>query len=718
MPTGSSSLYAFGCYRLDSASRTLTRSGEPVPLPPKTFDLLVLLAGSGGRLLTRSELIHALWPDATVEDGSLTFQISALRKSLGEDAWIESVPKHGYRFNAPVQIEPAVVAAPVAEKPAPTHHLLKAWGLGVILLASAASYWVNRNSGRTESSGAIYQPVRITSYAGSEEWPDVSPDGSQVAFAWDGPAGDNYDIYVKLAGPGEPLRLTDNPGRDISPAWSPDGRWIAFVRFPPVPGPVRILTPERAGVYVKPALGGSERRVHELWTRFPLVEYPRKLLTWTPDGKSIIAAGRPSLESTPGLWLLPTAGGEPHPLTIGPEGIAPDHSPSFAPNGKCLAFMRSTAGRADVFALRMKGDTPDGAPRRLTFESRAAGSLAWTSSGRSILYSSGAHTGFRGLRRIVMAAECDSASREESLPFGEQTTTFGVSKTGRLVYAKETRSASLWRWDTSETANPLQVFKSTQDDHTPAYAPDGQRIAFASTRSGSEEIWLSNVDGSSPVQLTFTSGPTTANPHFSPDGRTILFNSRKEGRSDLYTIELSSGALRRLTSHPAEEIQPSWSRDGAFIYFASDSSKSGFWQIQRMPAEGGPWVQVTQDGGLYAQESLDGKTLYFSDDEALWSLPTADIGSGRTNATKLVDGLVYGLNFAVTTSGIYYMSAGPFGRQSTINFFDFRTRKARSVLRIDKLWWFGLSVSPDERTVLYSVRDQDGTDLELIDSVP
>ena len=64
------------------------------------------------------------------------------------------------------------------------------------------------------------------------------------------------------------------------------------------------------------------------------------------------------------------------------------------------------------------------------------------------------------------------------------------------------------------------------------------------------------------------------------------------------------------------------------------------------------------------------------------------------------------------------MSAGPFGRQSTINFCDFRTRKARSVLRIDKLWWFGLSVSPDERTVLYSVRDQDGTDLELIDSVP
>jgi Tol biopolymer transport system component len=212
-------------------------------------------------------------------------------------------------------------------------------------------------------------------------------------------------------------------------------------------------------------------------------------------------------------------------------------------------------------------------------------------------------------------------------------------------------------------------------------------------------------------------GPTTANPHFSPDGRLLLFNSRKEGKSDLYTIELSSGTLRRLTSHPEEEIQGTWSRDGKYIYFASDSAKAAFWQLQRMPAEGGPWVQITQNGGLHAQESRDGKILYFSDDNALWSLPTADIGSGRANATKLADGLVYGLNFGVTSSGIYYMSAGPSPRQSTIRFVDFRIRKTRSVLQMDKLWWFGLTVSPDERSVLYSVRDQDGTDLLVVDHV-
>jgi Tol biopolymer transport system component len=237
--------------------------------------------------------------------------------------------------------------------------------------------------------------------------------------------------------------------------------------------------------------------VQGVWTAFPPAEFPRRLLGWTPDGKSIVVAAVPRLDTTlRGLWLLPASGGEPHRLTTLPGGFLRDVSPSFSPNGHCLAFIRSQGTRADVYALPMKGDTPDGQARRITSESRATGSLAWTFAGRSVIYSSGAHTGFRGLRRIAMTAECGPASLEESLPFGEQTTTFGLSKTGRLVYAKETRAASLWKWDTSGTANPFHIFESTQDDHTPAYSPDGRRIAFASTRSGTEEIWLSNADGS------------------------------------------------------------------------------------------------------------------------------------------------------------------------------------------------------------------------------
>src|SRR5579884_1618790 len=100
-----SELYTFGSYSLDLSSRTLTRSGEVVTLAPKTFDLLALLVKSSGRLLSKSELMAALWPDMFVEEANLSFQISALRKALAEEGsqWIETVPKHGYRFRAEVK---------------------------------------------------------------------------------------------------------------------------------------------------------------------------------------------------------------------------------------------------------------------------------------------------------------------------------------------------------------------------------------------------------------------------------------------------------------------------------------------------------------------------------------------------------------------------------------------------------------------------------------
>src|SRR4051812_30274033 len=98
-------LYEFGQYRLDSSKRLLTRDGETVTLAPKTYELLLLLVQSEGRALSKRELLSALWPDTFVEEANLSYQITTLRKALGEegDHWVETVPKHGYRFTAAVR---------------------------------------------------------------------------------------------------------------------------------------------------------------------------------------------------------------------------------------------------------------------------------------------------------------------------------------------------------------------------------------------------------------------------------------------------------------------------------------------------------------------------------------------------------------------------------------------------------------------------------------
>jgi TolB-like protein/Tfp pilus assembly protein PilF len=104
MPPGQ---YEFGAYRLDEQGPMLFRDGERVPLPPKVVELLVALVQAAGRVLTREQLLQQLWPNAVVEEGSLTSHISLLRKALagggGGPELIETVPKRGYRFVAPVK---------------------------------------------------------------------------------------------------------------------------------------------------------------------------------------------------------------------------------------------------------------------------------------------------------------------------------------------------------------------------------------------------------------------------------------------------------------------------------------------------------------------------------------------------------------------------------------------------------------------------------------
>jgi DNA-binding winged helix-turn-helix (wHTH) protein/TolB-like protein/tetratricopeptide (TPR) repeat protein len=108
-------LYEFGPFRLEPAEQLLLREQRPVALTPKNFDFLVFLVENHGRLVTKQQIMQAVWPDSCVEEANLTVSISGLRKTLGEKAdgrqYIETVPKKGYRFTAAV----TAVAIPTRE---------------------------------------------------------------------------------------------------------------------------------------------------------------------------------------------------------------------------------------------------------------------------------------------------------------------------------------------------------------------------------------------------------------------------------------------------------------------------------------------------------------------------------------------------------------------------------------------------------------------------
>jgi Tol biopolymer transport system component len=352
----------------------------------------------------------------------------------------------------------------------------------------------------------------------------------------------------------------------------------------------------------------------------------------------------------------------------------------------------------------------------LTYENLAVGGPCWISPGNRIVYSSGGALGYRTLRMVAIdPAHPERRVEPVPLPAGEHATALASAR-NRLVYARQQRDTNIWRVHLPAAAaigGPTLLIASTFDEHNPDFSADGTKITFTSTRSGTEEIWVANADGSAATQMTSVGGPNTSNSRWSRDGRTILFNSRRSGSSDLYVLDVATRSVQRLTDDPSDEYEPRWSRDGNWIYFVS--TRSGRPEVWKIPSGGGPAVQVTRQGGAAAFESADGRWLYYAKDMArptsIWRVP---IDGGEE--TKVLDGLSYSFNFAVTDKGIYLLALRGAPPVALIEFFDLATRKTTLLQTLDRPPWFGFALAPDERSILFSKLDSYGSDLMLVDA--
>ena len=571
------------------------------------------------------------------------------------------------------------------------------------MATTLALLWLIRERGRRDRPSRDTVPLPLTSYSGHEIQPSLSPDGSQVAFSWDSVSANNFDIYVKLVGLGEPMRLTKDPAPDQSPAWAPNGRFIAFLRY---------ATDESAAIYLIPALGGPERKLGDVTTpNLHCREIPN--LTWSPDNK-YVALGcvlRDSTIST--ICMVPVDTGQPRRLTSGVLRVG-DYTPKFSPDGSWLAFIRSIAPNvSDVYVQRLTSDfKASGEPRRLTFDAALVMGLAWAADGKSILYSVGPRSGASTLHAISFQANGKpNRSLTNAVSFGEGATALSVSTGNRVVYARDFWDSNIWRVELpARTPKPTLFLSSTLIEENPDYSPDGKRVAYSSTQSGYEELWTANSDGSHPVQLTDRRVAITTNPRWSPDGKKILFNSG-ETQSDIYTIEVENGTFQRLTDTPDGELETRWSRDGKWIFYSCD--KTGRFEIYRMPVKGEQWsapVQITHGGGLNPVESRDGLFLYYAKDGSspgsIWKVPAA---GGKE--IKVLDGLSYSLNFAVADAGIYFLSLGEKPETSILELYDPRGGTRTRLLTIDKGWFYGMALSPDQHHLCYTVMDRQGSGL-------
>jgi len=545
--------------------------------------------------------------------------------------------------------------------------------------------------------------VSLTTYPGTEVQPAFSPDGRQVAFSWNGEKQDNVDIYVRLVGSGAPLRLTTDPMPDRSPIWSPDGTQIAFVRD----------GGEQAAVYLTPALGGQERKVADFRVVPRLAMTLTPAISWSPDGKWLAV---PELESggTNGIFLIPAEQGEKRILISNPVSEGRFYWPAFSPKGDFLACAVLTGERScDLYVLELGGDyMPKGALRRLTRQGVVIEGLAWAPDGRSLVYSGS--QGFGSdfyLWRVPVSGGVEPERLELAGPGACYP---AVSRTGnKLAYSRFDMHCGIWKFERGASAQ--RFLSSTRSEYDAQFSPDGKRIAFSTDRSGrGSELWVARMDGTNLVRLTEPTGYRLGSPRWSPDGHWIAYDAQgANGRFDVYVIDAAGGQPRCLTPRVSDENLPSWSRDGKWIYFASN--RGGRYEVWREPAAGGEDVQITRGGGFEAFESCDGKTLYYTKHTSTYTSPLFARPVEGGEERQVLDS-VFLLSFSIAENGIYHVvnRGTPFGFE--IRFLDFATGKDHVLYTSDLLPAQGLTVSPDGRTILYSALAAYNADLMLVEN--
>lgn len=708
----------FGLFEFDPRTLELKRNGTPVRLQEQPAAILALLLEQPGEVVTRERFRQTLWRDRTYGDfeAGLNTAVNKLRSTLGDSAersiYVETVPKTGYRFSAPVhqEEEPKVVsidrqstAAP-GESPAretavpPISRRIRWIAAGVAgLLAAGGGLWVARTREPPIASW-IMNSHAITSFPGSPERPAFSPDGKTIAFEWAGPEGRNRDIYVLRIGADSPFRLTSHAAEEFYPVWSPEGGEVAFLR----------AEGDQALAIVRRIVPGEQERVV---ARVARGAGDRPRLAWSRDGNLLLTSERPQPAQAAGLVAVDAASGSKRKLTTPPSGdMLGDDEAIFSPDGKWIAFRRTIrSGIADVFLIAAAG----GSERRLTSDDAAVLGMCWTPSGRSLILSSRRRSSVGGQ---LWELPISGGQPTPLTPSAIAASAPAISADGKqLVFVQSLTNTNIYEIDLRSKAPPQRLLASINSNGEPQYSPDGSRIAFRSNRSGSPEFWLSPRGGGDPVRITRIEGKAAGSQRWSPDGKHLVFNAITKANDNLFVVNADGTGFRRLTPEDSQAANPVYSPDGKYLYFGSNAP--GTPEIYRAPAAfSEPPVQLTKGSANIPAISPDGRTLYYDRRQppGILALPLDGPlpAEGRLLAVPAVPH-----KWAVTRSGIYFLDRDEsMPEPLRIRFLAHGGGKVRDIAPVPRQSPYidgTFDVSPDERFALFGLVDRAGNTLTL-----
>lgn len=670
-PENKGFIYEFGSFVLDPHERVLFSEGRPVHLADKVFDTLVLLVKRSGRLVTKDEMMAAVWDESYVEEGNIAKNVSRLRKILnsGGNELIETLPRRGYRFlgnvreidahtdvlvhrNLRVKITQTtddgaeLVIADRADARRWRLALLRrvslqkmtALGAAVVLLTTVfllVVYVGRRDNSVAAVRDTVYGAIRLTEDVGNYGYPRWTPDG-RIRFLRVG-VDRQMKSFIMNADGSNKTTVEDFKGLQQG-IWSPNGQMVVFGK-PNDKSSFYLANSDGSGEVALPFYGGNA--------------------DWSPDGKRIVYQKTVSPEN-PDIFVYSVERGQSVKLTNDP---AFDADPSFSPDGKKIVFVSTRDGNAEIYVMNDDGSnvrrltdhpawdnhpvfSPDGT--QISFDSdrdnessdiylmRADGSDVrrlvdwksnesaeggcWSPDGTKIAFTSDRY----GNDDIyVISAEAFS-SRVVLADDKYDLRYPAVSPDGsRIAYEAELadHSGELRVYDIAGRRSSV-LLKTDNSDTAPAWSPDGEWIAIQQRIGSNTEICLIRPDGSQSTNLT-DNPARDINPAFSPDGKRIAFASNRDGNFglfQLYEMNMDGSDTRRIFYSKALSGSPSWSPDGREIVFANDQEggRIGNFEIYKIDAENGEiekrltfrrWIDTEP------AYSPDGKRIAFTSNE-------------------------------------------------------------------------------------------------------
>ncbi len=615
-----------GDFEVEPSLNRLRKGHEVLSVEPRVMDLLMLLAESPGQVFGRDEILQRVWSEANVQDDALRRVVTLLRRVLDDDPkqpqYIETITRRGYRLVAPVS-RPDSDLDP---RPSPTESVAAAdprlWvgvAAGVLLVVGLSVAMV-----RPVQRGAQLDLRPLTSQPGDESEPAFSADGGSIAFIHelDGTSA----LMVKGIGDGEGRRLLQRP-RLTSPAWSPDGD--------------RVLVATR-GTDCE-ILSASVQDPSTVESIYTCGEGERVDTVLQPDDKTMIFSRRPARFGAP--WRVhryDLVTQESTQLTLPAEPGYGDVFLALSADRQKVAVVRQLVGdRSKLLIL----DWASGAQEVVDHFPDTIWRVSWSPDGRSLVFADGTDLYRFGLESHT-TERLISSPRDLGQP--------SVSPVGNRVAVVDQRFLS----NIVRRQNPLfdlvdepeVVASSTRAELMPRFAPNGDRLAFISGRSGRSEIWVSGADGEL-ERLFGLDRPNHIHAFlWSPAGDRMAVSDH---HSRLLIVDAATGDSEVVPGAPSSGGLLDWSADGSSIYRLEVTDGSP--EAWKVGLGDGERRQITRCGVRAAQESPDGKALYVTrrHTPGLWRVELE--GDGRP--TQILDDVVW-YTWKTSDRGFYSFESG------------------------------------------------------------